>query len=289
MAPVILDFSRFPAKQTLSLLDGMPSAPGLGIDGARCWYIRSMPLPLPFFPKIARVDTSSPDELARGWRHSYAGGRERRSFAFSFIRALERGGAFLVNPPVTFGQHFLKIEQLQLLRDVAVPVPRTLATNDPAAVIDFARSIDGSVVYKPLAGGAPCRRVTPEDLHPERLSLLANAPVLFQEEIPGRNLRVYAVAGRVVASYEIVSAELDYRGAETAVLPVALSDEEHKASLRAAEACGLVFTGIDIRRRPDGTFALLECNPSPMFTAIERRTGEALVTRALADLLYEHS
>lgn len=287
--PVILDFSRFPARGTLSILDGMPLAPGVGIDGVRRWYIRSMPLPLPFFPKSATVEMASSDELARDWRQAYAGGRERRSFVFSFVAALERGGAFLVNPPATFGQHFLKIEQLRMLRDAAVPVPRTLATNDPAAVIDFARSAGGAIVYKPVAGGALCRRVTADDLRPERLGLLANAPVLFQEEIPGRNLRVYVVAGRVVTSYEIVSTELDYRGAETAVLPAALSDEEHDVSLRAAKACGLVFTGIDIRRRPDGTFALLECNPSPMFTGIERRTRKNPVTRALADLLQEHN
>ncbi|MDX6705273.1 MAG: hypothetical protein QOI48_1119 [Solirubrobacteraceae bacterium] len=47
----------------------------------------------------------------------------------------------------------------------------------------------------------------------------------------------------------------------------------------------MVFTGIDIRRRPDGGIVLLECNPPPMLAAIERRTGAAPVTGALADLL----
>jgi hypothetical protein len=47
----------------------------------------------------------------------------------------------------------------------------------------------------------------------------------------------------------------------------------------------MAFTGIDIRRRRDGSFALLECNPSPMFAAIERRTGASPVTAALAGLL----
>ncbi|MGQ0779407.1 MAG: ATP-grasp domain-containing protein [Pseudonocardiales bacterium] len=280
--PVILDLSRFPVKGAFSLLDGVPVAPGTGV---RSWYVRSMPLPLPFFPNGAMVDSASPEELVRGSRRAYAGGRERRSFLFSFVGALQRGGAFFVNSPATFGQHFLKLEQLQMLRDAAVPVPRTLTTNDPAAVVDFAQSVGGPIVYKPVSGGALCRRVAAEDLRPERLGLLANAPVLFQEEIPGRNLRVYVVADRVVANYEIVSDELDYRGAETAVLPAALSDEEQDACLRATKACGLVFTGIDIRRRPDGTFVLLECNPSPMFAGIERRTGDPLVTQALADLV----
>lgn len=284
--PLILTLSSLSAIGTLSLLDGVPSAPDCDVEKVRAWYVRSMALPLPFLPRSAAVSASATsDELVREWRSAYAGGRERRSFVFSFVGALERGGAVLVNPPATFAQHFLKLDQLQRMRDAAVPVPRTLATNDPAAVLDFAQRIGAPIVYKPVAGGALCRRVSTADLHPERLGLLAKAPVLFQEEIPGRNLRVYVVAGAVVASYEIVSPELDYRGAETAVLPSAVSDEEHDACLRAATACGLVFTGIDIRRRPDGTFALLECNPSPMFAGIERRTGQPLVTHALTDLL----
>ncbi|MDP9842547.1 ATP-grasp domain-containing protein [Streptosporangium lutulentum] len=283
--PVILDLSRFPAETTFSLLDGLPMAPGLGSGPEGPWYVRSLPLPLPFLPRHGVEGTATAEERESGWRSAYANGRELRSFVFSFVSALERAGALLVNPPSTFGQHFLKLDQLQRLRDAAVPVPRTLATNDPVAVADFARSIGGPIVYKPVAGGALCRRVTEGDLLPERLGLLAGAPVLFQEEVSGRNLRVYVVAGKVVASYEIVSDELDYRGAETAVFPAPPSEEERDACLRATEACEMVFTGIDIRRRDDGTFALLECNPSPMFAAVERRTGESGVTRALAELL----
>ncbi|MEU4834626.1 hypothetical protein [Streptosporangium sp. NPDC023615] len=305
--PVVLDLTAFPARSRLSLLDGVPSVPGVDVGAVRAWYLRSMPLPLPFaLPlgqterhdrdgRLARGDRQGrdeqsgrggtvPEELAREQRSAYAGGRERRSFTFAFVTALRCGGAALVNPPGTLGQHFLKLEQLRRLRGAAVPVPRTLATNDPDAVVAFARAA-GPIVYKPLAGGALCRRVTPQDLRPERLRLLATAPVLFQEEVPGRNLRVYVVGGEVAASYEIVSEELDYRGAERAVFPVAPSPDETDACLRAARACGLTFTGIDVRRRDDGTFAVLECNPSPMFAAIERRTATAGVTRALAALL----
>ncbi|MGI9001743.1 MAG: ATP-grasp domain-containing protein, partial [Pseudonocardia sp.] len=158
---------------------------------------------------------------------------------------------------------------------------------DPAAVLDFADGVDGPVVYKPLAGGGLCRRMTAADFGPERLRLLAHAPVMFQAEIPGRNIRVYVVAGRVVASYVILSDELDYRGAERGVLPMALSAEEEAASCLAAKACGMTFTGLDLRRRRDASFAVLECNPSPMFAAIERRTAAAPVSQALADVLFD--
>lgn len=277
--PYVLDLSEFPSSRVLSLLDGSPAATGPnGIDNVRTWYVRSSPLPLPFFP--GRGDCTDTER-----RVAYAGGRERRSFAFGFLRALERDGARLANSPTTFGQHFLKLEQLHALRHARVPVPRTLATNDPQALIEFAREARAPIVYKPLAGGALCRRLTSADLTPKRLALLAGAPVLFQEEVSGTNIRVYVVDGKVVAGYEIVSDRLDYRGAESAVHPTAPSMQESKACLAAARACEMTFTGIDIRRREDGTFAVLECNPSPMFAAIERRTGTDLVTVALAEFL----
>jgi len=277
--PYLLDLSEFPSGRVLSLLDGSPvDAEPDGIDDVGAWYARSAPLPLPFFP--GRDDSTHAER-----RVAYAGGRERRSFAFGFLRALERGGARMANSPSTFGRHFVKLEQLQALRQARVPVPRTLATNDPRALIDFARGSEAPVVYKPLAGGALCRRLTSADLLPDRLALLAGAPVLFQEEVAGTDIRVYVVDGRVVASYEIVSDRLDYRGAETTVRPTDPGVDESIACLAAARACGMTFTGIDVRRREDGSFAVLECNPSPMFAAIERRTGADPVTIALADFL----
>jgi glutathione synthase/RimK-type ligase-like ATP-grasp enzyme len=204
------------------------------------------------------------------------------------VAAVQATGAVLVNPPERMAQHFRKLEQLDALRAAGVPVPATLATNDPRDVVEFAGEV-GAVVYKPLAGGGKCRRLTPDDLTSGRLDRLAAAPVLFQPEVPGRNIRVYVVGGTVVASYEIVSDELDYRGAETAVRHEPLADAEAAACVRAAAACGMPFTGIDLRRRPDGRFAMLECNPSPMFSGIQRRTGGEPVSDALAELLLKES
>ena len=284
--PVVLDLSCFPGSGTASLLDGVPAVGGLDVHAVSTWYVRSLPLALPFHPLDQEPGAGATvEQVVDRCDHAYAAGRERRSFVVSLVAALQRAGALFVNPPERLSQHFLKLEQLERLRRAPVPIPRTLATNDPDAVLDFARSNGGRIVYKPVAGGGLCRRVTEDDLRPERLRLLARAPVLFQEEVPGRNLRVYVVGDTVVASYEIVSEELDYRGAERAVFATPLRPDEADAACRAARACDLTFTGIDIRRRPDGSFAVLECNPSPMFSGIERMTGEAPVSGALAALL----
>jgi hypothetical protein len=280
-APAILDLSRFPSQAPASLIDGVPVCPGADLTAIDAWYVRSTPLLLPFQP--LRIGSGGVD--VRATKRAFAAGREERSFMTSFVGAIARLGATLVNPPEVATQHFLKLDQLELLRAAGVPVPRTLASNDPDAVVAFARGLDGPIVYKPLAGGGVCRRATAVDLRMPRLHALATAPVLFQEEVAGANIRVYVVAGAVVASYEIVSEQLDYRGAETAVHVTAITDAERASCVAAADACEMLFTGIDLRRRPDGSYALLECNPSPMFAAIEQHNDASPVSDALAATL----
>lgn len=284
--PLLVNLGQFPARLRLTLEDGAASAEGRTLAGApSAWYVRSMPMTQPFFDFSPNLAADSPEELFARWRHRYAAERERQSFITGFVIALGRSGARLVNPPSALDQHFVKTDQLARLRAAGLPVPRTLATNDPEALRRFAANAPAGVVYKPLAGGALCRRLAPEDLEGARAEALARAPVLFQEEVAGRNIRVYVVAGRVAAAYEILSDEVDYRGSEKGVVETELPEAERDASVRAAGACEMPFTGLDIKRRDDGRFAVLECNPSPMFAGIENRTRTSHVTRALCDLL----
>jgi glutathione synthase/RimK-type ligase-like ATP-grasp enzyme len=71
----------------------------------------------------------------------------------------------------------------------------------------------------------------------------------------------------------IHSDALDYRGHETGVEAIALTEAETDLAIRAAETCGMPFSGVDLIRAQDGLTQLLECNPSPMFAAIEDATG----------------
>jgi len=285
-APRIISLADFPARLRLTVEDGAARVEGEPLPASSSWYVRSLPMTMPFFDFDPRVEAASPPELLARWRARYAAERERQSFITGFVLALGRAGARLVNEPTALDQHFVKLEQLARLRAAGIPVPRTLATNDPEVLARFAARV-GEVVYKPLAGGALCRRLMPEDLTGERLAALARAPVLFQEEVRGRNLRVYVVGGRVAAAYEIVSDEVDYRGREKGLAAAPLTEAERDAALRAADACAMPFTGLDLKRREDGRFAVLECNPSPMFAAIERWTKAAPVTRALGELLLQ--
>jgi glutathione synthase/RimK-type ligase-like ATP-grasp enzyme len=282
--PLLISLGGFPSRLRLTLADGEARVAGEALPAESAWYVRSMPMTMPFFDFDPRVEAAAPAELLERWRRRYAAERERQSFITGFVLAVGRAGARLVNPPAALDQHFVKTEQLARLRAAGVPVPRTLATNDAGSLRRFAAEV-GSVVYKPLAGGALCRRLAPEDLGGERLAALARAPVLFQEEVRGRNIRVYVVGGRVAAAYEILSDEVDYRGSERGLTEAELPEAEAEASVRAAQACEMLFTGLDLKRREDGAFAVLECNPSPMFASIEAHAGRAPVTQALGELL----
>lgn len=196
---------------------------------------------------------------------------EKRALLESLLLELETRGARLVNSLEANAQHARKPLQLRRLQAAGVPVPRWIATNNAAEVRRFTRDV-GEVVYKPLSGGATVRRLSALDLSPDRLDALKVAPVLFQEFVEGVSVRAYVVGRKVVAAAEIHSPELDYRRDTTAVMPTRLTSAERRACLTAAKACGMRFTGVDLIRGAED-FALLECNPSPMFAAFERATG----------------
>lgn len=295
---LLLDLEPYPALLPLSLADGAPTYRGLDLRGARAAYVRSVHMRLPFFDLDVAARAGVPAEtLVARWQAGYGAERERQSFLCSFLLALERAGVTVVNPTATLDQHFAKLDQLAILRAAGVPVPRTLGTNDPEAVRRFVAEV-GQAVVKPLAGGGLCRRVTGADLaSPEALLALAGGGALFQAEAPGRNVRAYVVGGRTVAAYEIESEALDYRGSETAVRRLdPVPPQIAEVSERAAAACGMSFTGADLRwdrsgEGPTGATGagslavLLELNPSPMFAGIEKWTGAAPVTEALCALL----
>jgi glutathione synthase/RimK-type ligase-like ATP-grasp enzyme len=199
---------------------------------------------------------------------------EKRAFVRGWLATLASAGCVLVNTPEANDQHAEKPRQLGLLAARGLPVPPWMATNDPGAVREFAGT--HPLVFKPLAGGAEVSLLTPEDLTDERLDALALAPVLFQRYIEGVALRVYVIGGAVIAAVAIYSDAIDYRGNEAGVEPVELTAAESAVAIEAAAACGMPFAGVDLIREPGGASWLLECNPSPMFAAIEASTGVSI-------------
>jgi glutathione synthase/RimK-type ligase-like ATP-grasp enzyme len=174
--------------------------------------------------------------------------------------------------------------QLRLLAEAGIRVPRTLVTNAPESVRAFFEQENGNVIYKPVLGGAHTTRLLAEDLTDERLAALASSPVQFQEFIPGDNIRVYGIGEELFAG-NIIAETIDFRDdANARIERVDLPDDVAQQCRTLMRLFGLVLTGIDIRRSPEGEYVFLEGNPSPMFLHFEAMTGYPIGDR-LVDLL----
>jgi glutathione synthase/RimK-type ligase-like ATP-grasp enzyme len=179
-----------------------------------------------------------------------------------------------------------KPAQLAQLEDLGFLVPDTIVTNDREVAEDFwARH--GTVVYKSTSGIRSIAS-TLTTAHRDRLDRLATCPTQFQEFIPGVDYRVH-VAGDQVFSTQIVSTATDYRYAATqaaqrtmaaAQLPAHVADRCHYAT----HELGLLLTGIDLRRTPDGDWYCFEVNTAPAFSWFQDHTGQPIAD-AVAALL----
>ena len=275
----VIDTQRFPSAERLSWTeDGLIHNGQLLQATAVC--LRAV------FISIATGDLDCrPDN--DGWYSHYVDQQKKHSFMGSILRNLQLRGVKVVNPQPTFDMHFLKLFQIALLQSRGVRLPRTLATNDPTALRQFVAR-ENQVICKPMAGGALASMLTPDDLSDERLATLTRAPVLFQEYIPGDNVRMYLLHDRLLSAAVIETDEVDYRQAVKGTREVHPPSDVIEASLRAMEACGMVFSGVDWKCTPQGEWVLLECNPTPLFLGFEERVGRPILAPLVDYLVSQH-
>ncbi|WP_276299539.1 ATP-grasp domain-containing protein [Halorussus lipolyticus] len=215
--------------------------------------------------------------------------RDHRSVFESFARRLESEGIPAL-PRVR--NHYLQGQkpwQLSQFASDGVPVPDTLFTNDPTAVEEFYRDHD-RVIYKPATNGAPPAELTDEDLAGDGLGALVNAPVQFQEFVPGEDLRVYVLDGEVVGAIQYDSESFSFkidrqRGQEIQTTAASVSDDIAESAVRAIAAAGLVFGAADVRRRPDGDHVVFEVNETPVFNGADARCDQNVAERLAEYLL----
>jgi hypothetical protein len=274
------------------ILDNMPNRPypltfcegeseydGDHLSQTKVYYLRTLFLPTPAF------DTSSiQDQMKEDGYVAYAAERERYAAWLSWLMSSPYHGRLIVNPVETLLIHFAKPYHLERLRNAGIPVPKTLVTSNPDKVLEFSKNRD--VIYKPVAGGAMCRLLKEEDKKPERLESLWTAPVQFQEYIEGQDIRVFVLDGQVIAAFVVAGEGIDYREKTIQLEPFAVTPEIEKLCIKACRALGLIFSGIDLKLRPDGSVVCIECNPSPMFEGFDQVAPVSIVSQ-LATWLIE--
>jgi hypothetical protein len=269
----LLDGAWFPSSMTIAFNPsdasgeiGLPDGRKISLDTVSAVYWRS-------YDGVGPSDLPDPDQR-------YVAENDSRSLFESMLIWLP---ARWVNGWNAVQLHQTKPVQLAMVARLGVPIPRSLITNAPRPLIDFA-SRAPRAIFKPVQGGAHTRRLTEAELTPENLENLKLAPVSIQEEIPGTNIRAFVIGERVLAC-EVATGEIDFReDASPRITPHRLPSDQEEACRRIARALDLIWTGIDFRLTPDGKYYFLEANPSPMFMGFEKYSGLPL-TESLTDLL----
>ncbi len=292
--PLRFDTDAFPTRHQLTLAfdtDGVRAClraeHGALTDLSRVqavWMRKQCPAALP--------DDLAP-ELAPGCR------AEARATLTGLWTLLTQ--ARFLDPPDNAQAAEDKLRQLRLALASGLRVPRTLVTNDPAAVRRLFDETGGNVVAKmlqPLSqsmGSAPLfvytNAVQAADL--EQLDGLAYAPMIFQERVAKQlELRVAYVGGRCFAGAIDASASVhgavDWRRAEPHEcrwVEAALPEPVQAGLRRLMHALGLRFGAVDLIRTPAGEHVFLEVNPGGEWGMLERDLGLPIADAIAEELL----
>lgn len=192
----------------------------------------------------------------------------------------------VVNRISAMGSNASKPYQLRLLAALGFAVPPSLVSNDPAEVLAF-EAEQGPLIYKSASGVRSIVREFDAEAR-SRLDRLRHCPALFQRRLEGTNVRVHVV-GQEVHATEIDADVVDYRyasrqGGRAELRPTTLEPRIRERCLRASQALGLPFVGLDLMLSPDGLTYCFEANPSPGYSFFEDATGQD-ISGALARLL----
>lgn len=206
---------------------------------------------------------------------------------WSLVAFVETLPALIVNRISVVGSNCSKPYQQQIIARHGFKIIPTLVTTVPEEAYRFYEECQGRLIYKSVSHQRSIVvRMTPADL--ERLDQVRCCPTQFQEYIPGADVRVHTVGNRVFAT-EIITEATDYRyasrdGAMRVMRAVELPADIAERCLRLADGLGMVMSGIDLRRSPEGEYYCFEVNPTPGFTFYQNYTGQR-IGDALVDLL----
>ncbi len=240
-------------------------------------------------PKVSVKGYMVEDYDALIVRRMPGGTAERVFYRMDALHMLEEYGVYVVNPALSIEKSVNKYYTSALLEKAGITSPRTVVTESFTEAMNAFEELGGDVVVKPLFGslGAGITRLTDRDIAYRVFRALESTQSVFylQEYIPHGNedVRVFVVGGEVVASMRRVGAGWKTNISSGATPePYEPSGEEVETSLRAAEALGLEYTGVDLMRSDvDGTLYTLEVNSTPGWEGLQKVTSTDIAERLI--------
>jgi len=198
----------------------------------------------------------------------------------------------IVNSPRALERTVDKMYTTALLSRAGLKVPETYITERYEDAMTAFKELGCDVVVKPLFGseGRGMIRVTdPETAHRVFMALYQSRYVYYlQRFIPheGNDIRVFVINGRVIAAMKRHSS--DWRcnvalGAEVSPLDPDTSIVD--LSLRAVEAVGAFYAGVDILPSKEGELYLLEVNGIPGWRGLQQVARSDIATTIVDAIL----
>jgi hypothetical protein len=260
--PLIIDTAAFPRRSHLTFAKSGWQYEGQELSQIKSVFLRSL-----HCNKLAENFSSESPSKA-----TLEALREKDSLLGSLLGWLEARNKHILNPLHTLFCHYYKIHTLERLQDANIPVPATIATNDPRAVEKFAEEYK-SLIYKPLAGGAEATALSFDNLSSQLLTRLQSIPVLLQQRIYGYDVRAYILEDQVIAAASLGTQHVDFRSGEQNFQPTTLTKAETADLVKTSKLLSLRFSSIDFKRSANGDYFILDVNTAPMFAGFENITG----------------
>jgi RimK family alpha-L-glutamate ligase len=209
------------------------------------------------------------------------GSLEQIIFRVDALHWIEDRGILVVNAPRAIERSVDKFYTTVLLREAGLPSPETVVCESATEAMSAVRRM-GDVVIKPIFGslGHGMVRVSDPDVALRIVRALDQArPVFYVQRAidhGGRDVRVFVVGGRVLGAIERRAAAGDWRtnvargaSAEPFELPATWA----RLALRAADAIGADYAGVDLLPSREGEVYVLEVNGIPGWEGLQKATG----------------
>lgn len=125
-----------------------------------------------------------------------------------------------------------------------------------------------------------------------RLDQIVKSPVIFQSQVLGTSVRLTLIGEELVSAVSIPTSHMDYRqdpvyaSGQQLYEKVMVPDELVQKCVTLMRACGLVFSGLDFIKRPDGSYVFLEANSSPIYLDIEQKTKTPITEKLVEYMLF---
>lgn len=212
-------------------------------------------------------------------------------YGCSLIRQFEALRVYALNDSASILQSRDKLFALQLFLKNNIEIPTTGFANSPLNTSDLISMVGGAPLIVKLLEGTQGKGVVLAETNQAAESVInafksLNANILVQEfikEAKGKDLRLFVIDGKVVATMERTAAEGEFRanihmgGTGKAVKATA---EEKKIAIKAAKTFNLKVAGVDIIRSKKGPL-LLEVNSSPGLEGIEGATQKDIAAKMI--------